>query len=97
MTLQQLSQLFYRLGCAAAYNLDGGQSSEMVFLDGFVNQPYKGGRSVSDIVFIADRITSYNVCYTKLLRKSTDELVTLLEVKLAGAVGASVSVTTVPS
>jgi len=54
MTLQQLSQLFYRLGCAAAYNLDGGQSSEMVFLDGFVNQPYKGGRSVSDIVFIAD-------------------------------------------
>lgn len=54
MTLQQLSELFYNLGCSAAYNLDGGQSSEMVFFNEFVNQPYKGGRSVSDIVYIAE-------------------------------------------
>lgn len=54
MTLQQLSKLFYQLGCRAAYNLDGGQSSEMVFDNEFVNQPYNGGRSVSDIVYIAD-------------------------------------------
>lgn len=55
MTLQQLSELFYKLGCRVAYNLDGGQSSEMVFRNEFVNQPYNGGRSVSDIVYIADQ------------------------------------------
>lgn len=55
MTLQQLSELFYKLGCSVAYNLDGGQSSEMVFRNEFVNQPYNGGRSVSDIVYIADQ------------------------------------------
>ncbi len=54
MTLQQMSKLFYKLGCSVAYNLDGGQSSEMVLHNEFVNQPYKGGRSVSDIVYIAD-------------------------------------------
>jgi exopolysaccharide biosynthesis protein len=54
MTLQQMSELFYNLGCKVAYNLDGGQSSEMVFRNEFVNQPYKGGRSVSDIVYIAE-------------------------------------------
>ena len=54
MTTTELSQLFYDLGCTAAYNLDGGQSSEMVFQGSFVNQPYNGGRSTSDIVYIAD-------------------------------------------
>lgn len=54
MTLTELSQLFYDLGCSVAYNLDGGQTSEMVFMDGFVNQPYNGGRSTGDIVYIAD-------------------------------------------
>jgi exopolysaccharide biosynthesis protein len=54
MTTAELSQLFYDLGCSAAYNLDGGQSSEMVFMGDFVNEPYNGGRSTSDIVYIAD-------------------------------------------
>jgi exopolysaccharide biosynthesis protein len=53
-SLADLSQKFYNLGCKIAYNLDGGQSSEMVFNGKFVNAPYHGGRSVSDIVAIGD-------------------------------------------
>jgi exopolysaccharide biosynthesis protein len=54
MTFADLSQLFYELGCKAAFNLDGGQTSEMVFMDKFANRPYNGGRAVSDILYIAD-------------------------------------------
>ena len=54
MTLTELSQLFFDLGCSAAYNLDGGQSAILTFFDQVVNQPYKGGRKISDIVYIAD-------------------------------------------
>jgi exopolysaccharide biosynthesis protein len=53
MTMAQLSRLFFDLGCAVAYNLDGGQSSEMVFDGRLVNKPYRGGRYVSDIVYVA--------------------------------------------
>jgi len=51
MTLEQLSQTFIDLGCVDAYNLDGGQTATMVFDDLIVNQPYKGGRTVSDIIY----------------------------------------------
>lgn len=54
MTLQEMSKLFYELGCKVAFNLDGGQSSEMVFLGSVVNKPYKGGRSTSDILYLSD-------------------------------------------
>jgi exopolysaccharide biosynthesis protein len=57
-TMQQLSQLFYNLGCKVAFNLDGGQSTEMVYyyddIYGYINKPYHNGRTESDIVFIAD-------------------------------------------
>ncbi|MDW7659422.1 MAG: phosphodiester glycosidase family protein [Bacillota bacterium] len=53
-SLKEMSQLFYNLGCKVAFNLDGGQSSEMAFLGQLVNQPYKGGREISDIVMIVD-------------------------------------------
>ena len=52
--MADLSQLMYDLGCKVAYNLDGGQSSMMVFNGKFVNKPYKDGRSVSDIVYIGE-------------------------------------------
>jgi len=55
MTFADMSQLFYDLGCKAAFNLDGGQSSEMVFMGNVVNQPYNGGRSTTDILYIADK------------------------------------------
>lgn len=53
-TMQDLSQLFYSLGCTVAFNLDGGQSTELVFMGKIINQPYHGGRSTSDILYIAD-------------------------------------------
>ncbi len=54
MTMQEMSQLFYDMGCKVAYNLDGGKSAEMAFMGELVNQPYEGGRATSDILYIAD-------------------------------------------
>ena len=42
------------LGCKLAYNLDGGQSSALVFGDSLVNSPSNGGRPITDILFIAE-------------------------------------------
>jgi exopolysaccharide biosynthesis protein len=54
MTMSQLSQLMYSLGCKVAYNFDGGQSSVMTFNGNIVNKPYNNGRRVSDIVYIGE-------------------------------------------
>jgi len=54
MTLQELSQLFYDLGCSFAYNLDGGQSAMMASREGLISQPAGGGRKISDIIFIRE-------------------------------------------
>lgn len=54
MTLAELSQLTYDLGCEAAYNLDGGQTSAMMFQGEYVNRPYNGGREISDIIYIGE-------------------------------------------
>lgn len=54
ITLQALSQLFYDLGCKAAYNLDGGQTAMMAYGNQLVNRPYHGGRESGDIIFISD-------------------------------------------
>lgn len=53
-TMAQLSALFEELGCAAAYNLDGGRSSVMAWDCGssLVNSPASGGRPVCDIIYI---------------------------------------------
>ena len=54
-TLDGLSMLFEDLGCEVAYNLDGGQSSAIVWDGGSVtvNMPAGGGRPVGDIIYIA--------------------------------------------
>lgn len=54
MTLTELSALFESMGCSAAYNLDGGRSAQMAYANAMVNQPYKDGRDVSDILFIGE-------------------------------------------
>ncbi len=54
MTLAQMSELFESLGCVEAYNLDGGQTAMMTFGDSVANQPYNGGRSCSDIIYICE-------------------------------------------
>lgn len=54
MTLAELAAFMESLGCASAYNLDGGQSS-MLWYDGeIISTPFNGGRSVGDIVFICE-------------------------------------------
>lgn len=54
-TFEQLSQLFASMGCKVAFNLDGGQSTEMAFQGNIINKPYNGGRSTTDILYIADK------------------------------------------
>lgn len=50
---KELSSLMFSLGCTVAFNLDGGQSSEMAFGGSLVNMPFDGGRGTSDILYIA--------------------------------------------
>ena len=59
ITLPELSQLFSDLGCAAAYNLDGGNSSIMVWQDEIINTPSGGGRESSEALLIAE-VNSYD-------------------------------------
>lgn len=54
MTLPELSQVFYDLGCRAAYNLDGGHTSGLDFRDAFVNRPYRAGKKISDCIYICE-------------------------------------------
>lgn len=54
MTMVELSELFSTMGCTVAYNLDGGRTAQMAYNDAIVNQPYKNGRDISDIVYIGE-------------------------------------------
>lgn len=54
VTMAGLASLMKELGCTLAYNLDGGQTAQMAFGGEVVNQPYKGGRVVSDILYIGE-------------------------------------------
>ena len=50
MTLSELSEVFAQAGCKCAYNLDGGQTSAMIFQGRIINSPSDGGRRCSDII-----------------------------------------------
>jgi len=54
LTLEELASFMEGLGCKAAYNLDGGQSSMLVYNGAIYSSPYGGGRNVGDIVLIKD-------------------------------------------
>jgi exopolysaccharide biosynthesis protein len=56
MTLNEFAQVFEKLGCVEAYNLDGGGSSTMYFMGRVVNNPLGKGkeRAVSDILYIKE-------------------------------------------
>ena len=54
LKMHELAQVFEDLGCRAAYNLDGGATASMIFMDSIVNKPYDGGRKVSDIIYIGE-------------------------------------------
>ena len=55
MTLLDLSQVFADLGCRVAYNMDGGQTAVMTFMDRVVNLPSDGGRKTSDMIYIQEQ------------------------------------------
>jgi len=54
VTQQQLAEKMYELGCVQAYNLDGGNSAEMVF-NGQIYKGMPGGseRPLNDIIYFA--------------------------------------------
>lgn len=58
MTLEEFAQLFKRLGCSTAYNIDGGASATVYFKGNVINQPKNhtvdpvAQRGTSDILFI---------------------------------------------
>ena len=54
MFLEEMAQLFEKLGCKAAYNLDGGHCSFMTFQGKTANHPYKSEHEVSDGIFITE-------------------------------------------
>ena len=53
MTFIQLSRFMESLGCAAAYNLDGGDSSVMAFDGRRISKP-RNIRSVPDVIYISE-------------------------------------------
>lgn len=67
MTIPELAQIFEDLGCAAAYNLDGGGSAVMVYNHERYSVPSNGGRDLGDILLIRD---SY---YTTPQEEETEE------------------------
>lgn len=55
MTLPELSQVYFDLGCRAAYNLDGGGSAVMTFGEEVISRQSNGGdRELGDILLIAE-------------------------------------------
>ena len=53
-SIRALARFMADLGCKAAYNLDGGASSVMVFDGRIINIPSGGGRKLSDMVMICE-------------------------------------------
>ncbi|MBQ5771243.1 MAG: phosphodiester glycosidase family protein [Clostridia bacterium] len=54
LSLAALSNLMYSLGCKVAYNLDGGETAQMVFDDRTQNVLLNNGRKCSDFVMITE-------------------------------------------
>ena len=55
-TLTQLSEIMYNLGCRLAYNLDGGETAQMMLGGKTVNELIDGGRSCSDFIIITEPV-----------------------------------------
>ena len=57
-TFAEMAELFQELGCATAYNLDGGGSAVMMLHDENVNKPSGDGRALSDIILIGEPLSA---------------------------------------
>lgn len=54
MTLDQFSQIVHQQGVQNAYNLDGGNSTMMIFRNEYINSAYESTmRPISDIIYFA--------------------------------------------
>ena len=51
LDMKELSKLMYTLGCVRAYNLDGGATAHMSWLDAVINSPSKE-RDVHDVICV---------------------------------------------
>ena len=54
VTMSKLARYMYLLGCKQAYNLDGGQTSQMLWGTETINVPDHNGRACSDIIYVRD-------------------------------------------
>ncbi len=54
VTLKSLSLFMEELGCKAAYNLDGGKTSQLYFNGQTISTPQGGGRKLGDIVLVKE-------------------------------------------
>lgn len=54
LSMNELAEFMESLGCTDAFNLDGGQTSMMIFNGRIIGEPYRGGRNCSDIISITD-------------------------------------------
>ena len=59
MPMEGFAKIFSDLGCAAAYNMDGGDSAVMVFNGAEYNRPSHGGRNLGDMLYIAEPDTPF--------------------------------------
>ena len=57
LRMEAVAQLMSELGCTLAYNLDGGQSTQLWFSGNILNSPYKNGRRINDIVIITEPVS----------------------------------------
>ena len=58
--IAEFARIFEKLGCKAAYNLDGGATSVMMFHQERYSKPSNGGRDLGDILFITESGYSKN-------------------------------------
>ncbi|NLI53396.1 MAG: phosphodiester glycosidase family protein [Clostridiales bacterium] len=61
MTLSELAQVYYDLGCKVAFNLDGGDTAVMTYNGEWRSQPQDASpRDTSDILYICEPTASAN-------------------------------------
>lgn len=54
LDMDATAALVESLGCKLAFNLDGGRSTQMTFFSQMINDPYKQGRYVGDIILVKE-------------------------------------------
>lgn len=60
MTMKQLSQLMYDLGCTIGYNLDGGGTAVMASASGVISRQSNASRLCSDMIYIVEDVSVYD-------------------------------------